>query len=203
MQIKAMDIIVTRYIGIRGTAILARARYEELSERYPKWLVDEAACFDENLPKASDEISLPEIELAFSNKAVYAEEYTEFGIFEALFQMSKALKTGLWTDIKLIPIKQETVEVCDYLKVNPYAMYSGYSSLIVVPGEYTEDLISVLSDNDIPAVKIGETAEGNDKIVINEDERGFLPHIRKDELKNYLGRREYYERTDFSNSGKQ
>lgn len=206
-----MDIIVTRYIGIKGTAILANARYEELLTRYPNWLIDEAKRFADGIEDLyaaknfedisnEEDIILSEINIAFSKGAVYAKEYTEFGIFEALFQMSKELKTGLWTNIKDIPIKQETVEVSDFFKVDPYAMFSGVSAVIVIPSEKTVDLMEALNLADIPAVKIGETVPGNDKVVINEDERSFLKHIRKDELKNLLGRKEYYERTNLINS---
>ncbi len=44
-----MDIVVTRYIGIRGTAILAREKQDELIKRYPLNLVEEAMAFDEGL----------------------------------------------------------------------------------------------------------------------------------------------------------
>lgn len=188
-----MDVIVSRYIGIRGTAILAREKYSELLRRYPRWFIDEAVLFDDGL---KDE--LPEISISLSNGAVYATEYTEFGVFEALFQMSKALRCGLKIDIKKIPIKQETVEVSEFVHANPYAMFSGYSAVIVT--EDGDRMVSLLEDNNIPAQIIGHTTSNNDKIVINEDERSFLQHIRKDELKNILGRKEYYERTDISHN---
>lgn len=191
-----MDIVITRYIGIRGTALAARFGYEELCKRYPKWLIDEAADFDQNLRYESGQ--LPEIGIAISEGAIYAEEYTEFGVFEALFQMSKTLKCGIRVGIKDIPVKQETVEVAEYFKANPYAMYSGYSAVIV--SDSGVSLINRLYEAGIPAVIVGYTTEDNDKILINEDEESFLPHIRKDELKNILGRKEYHERTDLNHS---
>ncbi|MCQ2081240.1 MAG: AIR synthase-related protein [Lachnospiraceae bacterium] len=194
-----MDIIISKYIGIRGTAILARERYSELISRYPEWLIDEASCFDENLPEASNDLEpIEDVRIALENGAAYAKEYTEFGIFEALFQMAKTLKCGIRVNIKDIPIKQETVEVCEFLGVNPYALFSGSSAVIV-----TEDgarMISLLEENGILGRIVGYTTkEDNDKIVINDEERGFLQHIRKDELKNILGRRDYHERTDSIN----
>lgn len=191
-----MDIIVTRYIGIRGTALAARFGYENLLKRYPKWLVDEAAAFDEDLLYEDD--VMPEIGISLKEGAVYAEEYTEFGVFEALFQMSKAIKHGIRVGIKDIPIKQETVEIAEFFKANPYAMYSGYSAVIV--SDNGVSLCERLIDEGIPAVIVGHTTDDNDKILINEDEESFLPHIRKDELKIILGRKEYHERTDLNHS---
>ena len=201
-----MDIVVTRYIGIRGTAILAREKQDELIKRYPLNLVEEAMAFDEGLSglylegTADDNkcLILKDITIAQKSGAVYADEYTEFGIFEALFKMSKVLKCGLRVNIRDIPIKQETVEVCELFGVNPYAFYSGASAVIVC--EDGEKTVSLLEEEGIPAAIVGcTTYEDNDKIVVNSDEQGFLQHIRKDELKNILGRREYYERTNSVN----
>ncbi len=188
-----MDVLVTRYIGIRGTAILAREYRDDLVNRYPKWLVDEACQFDSYLNSSDSQLS--------DENVIYSKEYTEFGVFEALFQMSRELKCGLEINIKDIPIKQETVEICEFTGVNPYALYAGYSSVVVAKDG--KKAVEFYEKNGIPATIVGTTTKDNDKIVINEDERGFLPHIRKDELKTKLGRRLYYERTDSISAGEE
>lgn len=185
--------LISKYIGILGTAILARERRAQLLSRLPAWLVDEAARFDEDY----DSSVISDVNLALSHGALYAKEYTEFGIFEALFQMSKELKTGLLIDIKSIPVKQETIEVCEVLGVNPYALFSGNSAVIVT--ENGPEMKAFLESENIPAQIVAQTTDNNDKIIVNDEERGFLQHIRKDELKSVLGRKEYYERTDFVN----
>lgn len=188
-----MDVLVTRYIGIRGTAILAREYRDDLVNRYPKWLVDESCQFDSYLNSSDSQLS--------DENVIYSKEYTEFGVFEALFQMSRELKCGLEINIKDIPIKQETVEICEFTGVNPYALYAGYSSVVVAKDG--KKAVEFYEKNGIPATIVGTTTKDNDKIVINEDERGFLPHIRKDELKTKLGRRLYYERTDSISAGEE
>jgi len=195
-----MDVLVTRYIGIYGTAILADCFEEGLLSRYPKWLVDEAKDFVKGINAFRTE-ELPEMKIAREMCAVYSEEYMEFGISEALFSMSKKLRCGLDIYIKKIPIKQETVEVCEFCGINPYALYSGYSAVIVC--ENGEEMKEALEKSGIPASVVGKTTQSNDKYLINEDEKSFLQHIRKDELKKALGRKEYYERTDFGDFGKE
>ena len=197
-----MEILITRYIGIIGTGIMGKVRRQELLARYPEWFVNEAASFDDEVSmNRNSSGELPEIDCAMNNGAVYASEYFEFGVYEALFAMSKELKCGLRIRLKDIPIKQETVEICELLSVNPYALYSGYSSVIVT--DNGESLKLKLEDMGIPAAIVGYTTTDNDKKVINEDEESFLPHIRKDELKNLLGRKEYHERTDTINYRKE
>lgn len=187
-----MDIIVTNYIGEYGTGILAQERRNELLKTLPEWLVNRAAKLADNGSQDAG------VSKALELGAVYAKQYTEFGVLEALYAMSKALKTGLEVDIRLLPIRQETVEICEALDVNPYALYSGNSAVVVVENGMT--LVSVLKEIGVPAIIVGHTVDGNDKIVTNGDESGFLPHIRKDELKNILGRKEYYERTNIIDS---
>ena len=195
-----MDVLITRSVGLRGTAILAREYRSELLSRYPERLVDTAASFDKDMDKHNDTSVISDI---FTNMndvygIAYAKEYTEFGVYEALFQASKELKCGMRIRIKDIPIRQETVEVSEFTEVNPYELYSGLSMVIVAENaralkEY------LLKEFNIPSSIVAYTTPDNDKIISNDEEEGFLPHIRKDELKNKLGRKLYYERTDSVN----
>lgn len=186
-----MDVLVTGFVGIRGTAILAREREEELLHKLPKWLISQAQEFDRDIQYRFENNELLELAIAASEGAVYAEEFTEYGIFEALYRMSLELKAGLEINLRDIPIMQETVEVCEILKVNPYELYSGVAALIAV--EDGNMLLNKLNEAGIPVSLIGHTTDNNDKLLINEDERSFLPHVRKDELKRILGKRAYRE----------
>lgn len=186
-----MDVLVTGFVGIRGTAILAREREEELLHKLPKWLVSQAQEFDRDIQYRFENNELLELAIASSEGAQYAEEFKEFGIFEALYRMSSELKAGLEINLRDIPIMQETVEVCEILRVNPYELYSGVAALIAV--EDGNRLLTRLNEAGIPASGIGHTTDNNDKLLINEDERSFLPHVRRDELKRILGKRAYRE----------
>ena len=82
--------------------------------------------------------------------------------------------------MKKIPIRQETVEICEYFDVNPYKILSGGCLLIA-----TEDgngLVMELEKANIPAVIIGKATDGNDRVLLNEDERRFLETTQTDEL---------------------
>ena len=173
-----MDIVITRYIGIRGTAILARSFRERLLERLPEKLLNEACAFDEGLPEDDEE--LPEDSVRETGGVFYLKAYDRFGIHEALFRLSKELRCGLDIELGKIPVKQETVEICEALGANPYALYSGYSSVIACEdgGKITEKLEKI----GIPSVIVGKTNNTNDKYLINKEEKGYLPHIRVDEL---------------------
>lgn len=44
-KLAGQDIIITKWIGLEGTADLAARNREKLLERYPAYLVEEAAAF--------------------------------------------------------------------------------------------------------------------------------------------------------------
>ena len=50
--------------------------------------------------------------------------------------MAAGSKVGLDIDLKKIPIRQETVEVCEALGLNPYILMSSGSMMIAVPDGY-------------------------------------------------------------------
>ena len=84
--------------------------------------------------------------------------------------------------LKKIPIRQETVEVCNILDVNPYMMKSEGSILIATdnPDKY----IKILEDNGIPVSIIGLLSNDNDKIIMIDDEKKYVEPFKKDILLN-------------------
>ena len=46
----------------------------------------------------------------------------EGGIFAALYRLAKEADTGLVVDLKAMPVRQETIEICEYYKLNPYQL---------------------------------------------------------------------------------
>lgn len=173
-----MDIIITKWVGLEGTSILAKAKEEELLTRYPRTLIEDAKGFDAFLSV------LPEARIAVANGAVAMHDITEGGIFGALWELAQGAGVGIEVDLKKIPIRQETVEVCEFFDLNPYCLISSGSMLIVAENGY--DCAKALEEQGIPAVVIGKTTDNNDKAVLNEGEKRFLEAPKSDELYKVL-----------------
>lgn len=168
------DIVVSKWIGLEGTARLARERKEELCTRYPVRMVEEAAGFDRYLSV------IPEAATAMKSGVCGMHDVSRGGIFGALWEMASGAGVGLEIDLKKIPVKQETVEICEFFGINPYELLSG-GCLIMV----TQDgngLVGELQRSQIPAVIIGRTTAGNDRILFNEEERRFLDMPKMDQI---------------------
>lgn len=169
-----MDILLTKWIGIEGTAILAKEKEEELRGRFSQPFIDRAKALDQYLSV------LPEAATAVKSGVAAMHDVTEGGIFGALWELAEASGVGLEIDLKKIPLKQETVEICEYFGVNPYGLISSGSMLMAAKDG--NGLVLELEKAGIPAVVIGKATAGNDRVLLNEDERRFLEPPKTDEL---------------------
>lgn len=168
------DMIVTKWIGLEGTSIIAKEKEQELLTRYPGQLIETAKNFDKYLSV------LPEAATAIKSGVSAMHDVTEGGIFGALWEMAEASGVGLEIDLKKIPVKQETIEVCEFFGINPYELISSGSMLMAATDGNA--LVRELEKQGIHAVVVGKAVAGNDRVLINEDERRFLEPPKTDEL---------------------
>lgn len=166
MLCPGMELVVTKWIGLEGTALAAKEREEELLERFPAYLVKEAKGFDHYLSV------IPEAAAAGKSGVCAMTDVSAGGIFGALWEMAESSGVGLDIDLKKIPIRQETVEICNYLDINPYEMISGGSLLAAT--ENGNDLVRILEAEGIEAAVIGKATAGKDRVVHNGEDRRFL-----------------------------
>lgn len=173
------DIVITKWIGLEATSIFAKEKEEELSKRFPSGLVDTAKEFSKYLSV------VPESKIAMAHGVSSMHDITEGGVFGALWEMVSGAGLGLEVDIKKIPIRQETVEICEYFGLNPYQIMSSGSMMIT-----TDDgnaLVRKLEKAGIHAVVVGRTNAGNDKILMNGEDVRYLDKPQPDELYKILG----------------
>lgn len=168
------DIIITKWIGLEATAILAKEREEELVKRFPAGLVDTAKGFSQYLSV------LPESRIAMAHGVSSMHDITEGGVFGALWEMVSGAGLGLEVDLRKIPIRQETVEICEYFGLNPYQIMSSGSMMITARDGAA--LVRDLEKAGIAAVIVGRTTDGNDKILTNGEEIRYLDKPQPDEL---------------------
>lgn len=168
------DIVVSKWIGLEGTARLAKEHKEELCARYPVRMIEEAAAYDKYLS------IIPEAATAMKSGVCGMHDVSRGGIFGALWEMASGAGVGLEIDLKKLPMKQETVEICEFFELNPYELLSG-GCLIMV----TEDgngLVTALAREEIPAVIVGKTTDSNDRVLYNDDEKRYLDMPKTDQM---------------------
>lgn len=169
-----MDIIVTKWIGIEGTSIIAKEKEALLLNRFEEGFVERAKKFDQMLSVVDEAM----IAVRYGVSAMH--DVTEGGIFGALWEMAQASGIGLEIELLRIPVKQETIEICEVFDVNPYELIS--SGAMLMAAEDGNGLVRELKKSGIEATIIGKATEGNDRILINGEERRFLEPPKVDEL---------------------
>lgn len=169
-----MDIVVSKWIGIEGTVILAKERERELLGRYATTFIDRSKDLDAYISVLS------EAAVAARSGVSAMHDITEGGVFGALWEMAEASGVGLEIDLKKIPVRQETIEICEFFGLNPYELISGGSMLMAA--EDGNQLVHELEKAGIPAAVIGKAMAGNDRVLRNEEERRFLEPPKPDEL---------------------
>ena len=173
------DLLVTKWIGIEGTSIIAKEKEEELLGRFSAAFVDTAKGFDRYLSV------LPESAIAVEHGVSAMHDVTEGGIYGALWEVAEASGIGLEIDLKAIPIRQETVEICEYFELNPYYLIS--SGCMLMAADRGHDLARKLEASGIPAAVIGKATDGKARRVWNGGEESFLERPKPDELYKIYG----------------
>lgn len=168
------ELILTRQIALAGTAALARSHEEELLKRFPAWLVEHAKGFDQWM-------SVMEVSKIVSRfGACPMHCLSQGGIFNALWEMAERAHVGLNINLREIPIRQESVEICEYFDVNPYYLYS--EGALLIGTNRADQLIRTLQDAGIPAAVIGYVTDKNERVIHNGENDRYLDRPKQDEL---------------------
>lgn len=171
------DIVMTKWIGLEGTALIAKNDAENLKTRYPSDIVDEAADFLKYLSVMSEAAT------AIKSGARDMQTVREGGIFGGLWELAAKNGVGLVVDLECIPVRQETIEVCEYFDLNPYELMAGGSLLITCQNGGA--LVKALADCGIASAVIGKITQGNDRIIRHADESRYLEPVRGDAIYQY------------------
>lgn len=168
-----LDLVVAGTVGREGAAMLAAEYAKRLEERYaPSYIEAAKHLFDDGSMTAVADI-LQEKEV------VSVHDVREGGIFAALWEMAAAANVGLSIDLKNIPIKQHTIEVCEYFNLNPYMLRSGGTLLLACANGAR--IVEQLKNAGVQAAVIGQTTAGNDRLIRYDDEARFLEPPKMDE----------------------
>ncbi len=118
-------IFVTKWIALKGTAMIAGQKEDQLKNYFYNDMLKAVDKFDE-LTDTKDEIRLID-----DVKPEFVMEIGEGGILAALWELGRCTGRGFEIDIRKVPVRQESIEICEYFGINPYELLSKGSHLIV------------------------------------------------------------------------
>ncbi len=174
-----MDIVLSKWVGMDGMLLVSRERADDLKKRFTPSFIRQIMSYEKELFAGAETVIAKDMDV------LEVRQITRGGIFAALWELASELGTGLDLDMKCFSILQETVEVCEYFRLNPYQLTSAGSFLFVT--EDGEALKEAFLKEGIMASVIGKTADGRGKIIRNGEDMRFIDRPAPDEIwKLYL-----------------
>lgn len=161
-----MDIVMSGFTGTLGTVLLTRDYKESLLTRYSEDYLRTAERMESLIALRT------EIDIAQESGACYAHDISTGGVYAALWEMADAANVGIEISHDAIPIRQETIEVCEFVGCNPY-MIDGSGGVLYVT-RAGEALSQALYDAGYETAVIGHITDNRDRVIIHQEERSFL-----------------------------
>lgn len=157
------EIVMSGYTGMLGTDLIIHARKEELLTRFSKGYVEESLPWNNSYSiRRAAELAA---EQTGDTRVLYMHDISCGGVYGALWQLGSYIGKGISVGHFSIPIRQETIEYCEFFGLNPYMLEgTGALLMVVAPGQ-GEKLVDILSGENIFAKVIGHVENNNEKMV--------------------------------------
>lgn len=168
------ELVLTKWAGLEGSAILAADLAAELADSLPEDMLERARSWKKYLSV------LPESRIATRHGVSAMHDVTEGGVLGALWEMASAGGVGVAVDLAAIPVREETRAICSALGLDPYKLISSGCMLIAVDDGAA--LAASLREAGIPAAVIARATAGADKYIVDGDARIPLAAPGSDEL---------------------
>lgn len=176
-------IILTKTIGLEGTAILAYDLQEKLTHSLGDDVIHRAKAFSRRISVVRDAM------IAVKTGGVHAmHDPTEGGVICGLWEIGEASRTGMVVEESRIAVAPETEFVCDALGLDPLRVLSSGSLLITAGPGKADRITKTLQQSGIAASVIGEIAnpEKGRVFVKRDGTRVKLEPPARDELYKVL-----------------
>lgn len=177
-------IVMTGYAGAETAALLAQTLQKVLEERF-------SAAFLDMTSKMLEYMNcVPEAAVAGKHGVKAMHNISSGGVLGALWEMSHFADLGFEVDLRKIPIRQETIEICEFFGLNPYQISSCGAMLMAT--DASDTLIAALEEAGIPACQIGTFQKEKACRLQNEEEMRFLERPAEDAVQSLLKRYQSY-----------
>lgn len=171
------DLVIAGYAGLAGTEELIKRRRQQLEQWFGSYYLDAVTdCFHYMQSNSPAEWNLPGI--------TEYEASGDGGILKTIWDLSGAYETGIRFSLRQIPIRQETIEICERLEVNPYRLYSaGCYLLVSTNGGRTAAAIGELG---LASAVIGMVTPGIAREMTGGGTTGYLERPKPDEIMKFI-----------------
>ena len=174
-----LSIVLVGYAGLGGSIELIKDNEEKLSKHFSKYFMSLCKKLDSFLVE-SEPFCGEKIAQEYISGEVL--ELGKLGIHNSLWSalwnicelnLAKKEQIGIDVDITQIPIRQETIEICQFFGLNPYKISSKGSYLILTKDP--DKVITLLEREKVKASMIGVLTDKKERIIRRADYIRHLP----------------------------
>ncbi|MCQ2508646.1 MAG: hypothetical protein MJ097_07670 [Dorea sp.] len=173
-QTTCRDVVMLGYSGMEGMLRIMDEKEEELKKRFSYSFIKQIKSY------APYVFMQDAVKKAMEHGACKVVECGEGGVLATIWNLALEMESGIDLDFKKIQVLQETVEVCEQYRLNPYQLASAGTFFFLT--EDGELLAEALRQENLPAVMVGRLTDNNDKILRNGEEVRYVDRPATDEI---------------------
>lgn len=158
------DIVVTKWAGLEGTAILLSDFAGELAKLLAEPERDRDSLAQEGAKLFSMVSVAKDGKVAAEEGATAAHDATEGGIVGAIWELCEASGCGAVVDAGAIPVLDTTVRIASTTGIDPLKLTS--SGCLVVTHPDGDSLVKAYLDKGITAAVVGKIIAGKKRVVL-------------------------------------
>lgn len=173
-------VFMTKHAGLEGASIIARDLEKQLKDKIDYNTIKTAQDFVKDISVVREGILAGNIGVNSMHDA------TEGGILGALWELAEASEVGMEVYEDSINIRQETVEICRALSIDPMKLISSGVMVMTISEDKKDLLTDAFNKAGIELTEVGKITDKG-RVIIKEGERLELLPPDVDELYKVMG----------------
>lgn len=171
-------LVVSKYVGLEGTAIIAWDHSDLVGD-----------LFDERLLAAARGLArqisiVPEARVASRLGVRAMHDATEGGVLGAAYEMASAAGLGFSLNAERLPIHRATQLLAERFGLDPLRLIS--SGTLLMASSAPDELLAALAAANIPAAVIGQFTASGERLLWRDGQAQAVPAPESDELWRFL-----------------
>lgn len=174
-------VLITKALGIEGTAIIAGEKADTLREK---------GYADDFIRRAQDFLYNPGISIykdaltAAATRCVSAmTDATEGGLATALHELAGAAGVGVLIEAEKVPLHPETERLCQEFGLDPFGLIASGMMIMTAPPDKVDALQHRMAEAGVPCAAIGAITPPEEGLrLLKDGQLSNLPYYAHDEL---------------------
>lgn len=174
-------ILITKALGIEGTAIIAGEVADKLREKgYDQAFIERAQAFlyDPGISVYQDALAAAETGCVSA-----MTDATEGGLATALHELASAAEVGVLVEAEKVPLLPETERLCAEFGLDPFGLIASGMMIMTTPPGRVESLEQHMATAGVPCAAIGVVTAADEGCKLSRAGQVVdLPYFAHDEL---------------------